>query len=79
VAAPPLACGLNVFVADRAETYLAPVIPSEISFVQNLLLIFIIAGLIEKSDDILFGFVKCDGSGELFPSAIGVFTAGIVV
>lgn len=58
MAAPPLACGLNVFVADRAEAYLAPVIPGEISLVQNLLLIFIIAGLIEKSDDILFGFVK---------------------
>lgn len=70
-----VACGLNVFVADRAETYLAPVIPGEISLIQNLLLIFIIAGLVEKSDDILFGFVKCDGSGKLFPAAIGIFAA----
>ena len=66
-----------MFVADRAETYLAPVIPGEISLVQNLLLIFIIAGLIEKSDDILFGFIKRDGSGKLFPTAIGIFAAGV--
>ena len=76
MAAPPLTRQSNVVVPDFAVTDFAPAVPGEINFIEELLIILVVTGFIQKGDYVLFGFIESNRSGELFPGAIGVFTAG---